>query len=250
VRVSKAGAAAIALSSFFASAQGRGGGLDLRIQVGIEKCRPSASIFIPPKDQGQVDDPSLLAQPGHQSAPQIRMLGALPGGGGLYYELGGRLEAFSLLDYNRAYDNGLTVQQIDAREVEVSYSYFGFGVAYMYCPKWGLGLGLHLEGRLERITTSGQVYIGDASGAGAQEPIIGRLDGAVTYLRPWGRVSLDFTFNNHGRLRPFVGADVALPLMERQQKNAFWALDQPQESRLLESISPDRSVTYYIGFRL
>jgi hypothetical protein len=202
--------------------------------MGAEKSRPHQSNL----RRGPADDPGLIVQPDYQIVPLIRMIGEMPGVRGFYYEVGGRFEGFSHLDYNRAYKGSL----IDTRDVEVAYSYLGVGVAYMYCPKWGLGLGLHLEGRLERIESSGPIYIDDAPA--------GRLDGAATYLRPWGRASLDFTFNNSGRLRPFIGAATAIPLMKKEQKNAFWALDQRQESRLMESIAPDRSVECYIGFRL
>jgi len=239
VKVSKASAIAVAFASFFVSAQDRirVRDLDLRIQVGVEKCQPRQSNFIPRPAGSPVDDPDLMVQPDEQIAPQIRMIGEMPGTRGFYYELGGRFEGFSPMDYNRVYDGNL----IDARDVEVSYSYFGVGVAYIFAARWGLSLGLHLEGRIERIESSGPIYINE-------EP--SRLDGAATYLRPWGRVSMDFTFNNSGRLRPFIGVETALPLMERQQKNAYWAKGQPQDIRLMESIAPDRSVACYIGFRL
>jgi hypothetical protein len=239
VKVSRAGAIAVALASTFAPAQTKLKGLDLRIQVGAEKSRPHQSNLIP----GPAGDPDLTVQPDYQIVPLIRMIGEMPGARGLYYEVGGRFEGFSHLDYNREYTNELgRALWIDTRDVEVAYSYFSVGVAYMYCPKWGLGLGLGLEGRLERIESSGQMYIDD-------EPA-GRLDGAATYLRPWGRASLDFTFNNSGRFRPFVGAAMAVPLMKRAQNNAFWAAGQRQEGRLLESIAPDRSGECYAGIRL
>jgi len=239
VKVSKASAVAVALASFFVSAQdsARVRDLDLRIQVGLEKSQPRLSKFIPRPADTPPGDPHLMVQPEEQIAPLIRMIGEMPGTMGFYYEIGGRFEGFSRLDYNRAYFD----RRIDARDVKVSYSYFEVGVAYIFAARWGLSLGAHLEGRLERIKTSGLIY---------QNEVPGRLDGAASYLRPWGRVSMDFTFNNSGRFRPFIGAEMALPLMERQQKNAYWAVDQPQESRLLESIAPDQSAACYIGFRL
>jgi hypothetical protein len=222
----------VVFASLFASAQDRDRGLDLRIQVGAEKSQPSPSNLI----RDALPNPTV--QPDQQTVPLIRMTGEMPGTHGFYYEVGGRLEGFSNLDYNRAYAWG----QLDTHEVEVAYSYLGLGVAYMYCPSWGLGLGLHLEGRLERVESSGPVYIDGAP--------VGRFDGGVTYLRPWGRASLDFTFNNSGRIRPFIGAAMAVPLLKRDQKDAFWDPDQRLESRLLESIAPDRSIECYIGFRL
>jgi hypothetical protein len=61
---------------------------------------------------------------------------------------------------------------------------------------------------------------------------------------------MDFTFNNRGSFRPFIGVEGSYPLMEREQRHTWMLTEEPQEKRLLESMMPRGSVAAYIGLRL
>ena len=219
-------------ASVFMSAQSGARDLDLRIQAGAEKTRPYQSVLHSSQDIGVIK-----AQPDYQIAPTIRMLGELPGAPGFYYSLGGKLESTSNFLLN---ENG-----IDMREVEVAYSYFSFGASCILNTRIGFSLGFHLEGRIERIITSGTLYEYDENN---QITSSGILEGKISYLRPWGRVSMDFTFNNSGRVRPFIGIEGAYPITRREQR-VSWNKVESQDSNLMEAIAPRGSVGCYIGFR-
>ncbi|MCL1894454.1 MAG: hypothetical protein FWG02_09525 [Holophagaceae bacterium] len=220
-------------------AQGSSRDLDLRFQIGAELTRPYQSLFaeVPNINHGGYD--RFFAQPDYQIGLQVRMIGELPGTHGFYYELGGRLETSSRLDFN-TWINGVYV---DTHDVQVSYSYFTFGGAYIWASKFGLSVGCHLEGRIESISSSGPVY----QEWDYENP--GKLDGKSTYLRPWGRLSMDFTFNNRGKVRPLIGIEGAYPLLNREQRNHRWYAGETQEPRMMETIAPRGSVACYAGFR-
>jgi len=222
---------AVLLASVSALAQSGSRDLDLRVQIGAELTRPYKSILF------QADKHKYRAQPDYQTGLQLRMLGELPGTSNFYYELGGRLETSSRLNYNVIIDG----TYINTYNVQISYSYFSFGGAYILNWNSGFSIGAHLEGRVERISSSGPVY--------KDYVFDGNLDGSATYLRPWFRLSTDFTFNNSGKVRPFIGIEGAFPITKRGQRSN-WEIGQPQDKRLMESIAPQGSAACYFGFRL
>jgi len=213
-------------------AQGYSRPLDLRFQVGAEKTRPYESLFY------RTSEFDYISQADFQTGPLIRMLGELPVGRGFYYELGGRPETNSRLDFNTDIDG----TYIDTQDVKIYYSYFSFGVGAMYNWNFGLSMGAHLEGRVERIISTGPLY----ESGNLLNPM--PMDGRVSYTRPWGRVNMDFTFNNHGRVRPFIGVEAAYPILTREQKHT-WSRGVMQEKRFMESIAPRGSIAAYLGFR-
>jgi hypothetical protein len=230
------GLVALLLASGFLSAQDGTRGLDLRIQAGIEQTRPFQSILL--SDFSNPGNPrDFKIQPDKLNGVSVRMLGEWPDTPGVYYELGGMFKATTKYDYDFiGAETGY-----DMSEIEVAYSYFGFGCAYILNTRVGFSVGAHLEGRIERIVTSGPLYQNDQ--------IIGNLDGSVSYLRPWGRLSMDFTFNNSGNVRPYIGIEASYPLTKQDQKDARWNLGQLQDERLMKSIAPQGSLGAYIGFR-
>ena len=227
------GTIAVLVASAALSAQEGSRGLDFRIQVGAEMTRPNQSVLF----TDSVNNINYKVQPDEQFSLQAKILGELPGAPGFYYQLGGRLESKSKLTFNQAV-NGI---RLDTREVEVSYSYFSFGGAYLWNLPTGLSIGAHLEGRIERMGTSGYIYSDDDR--------YDLVDTSATYLRAWGSLSLDYTFNNAGRVRPFIGIEGAYPITKREQKSN-WALGLVQTSNLVESLAPEGSVACYFGFRL
>jgi hypothetical protein len=227
----------ILLSPVFIFAQSGARNLDLRIQVGAELTRPYESIMY------NTNTYEFMAQPDNQTSLIARMQGELPGLPGFYYGVGGRVESSSrlgILDF-RNINGGM---YIDAQDVQIFYSYFSFGAGCIYNWNFGLSIGAHLEGRVEAMSVSGPMYKNDNS----QDGVL--LTGRASYLRPWGRVHMDFTFNNRGRIRPFIGVEGAYPVLNREQRQSWAFSEEPQEKRLLESMMPKGSVAAYIGFRL
>lgn len=211
---------ALALAACTLSAQ-EVGALDARIQAYAELTRPSAfnlsSAGAPVTDQAD-----------RQAGFGLRLLGELPFTNGWYYELGGRFDSSSRLGYNTAAMNNT--------DVTVSYSYWSAGAAYL----WNLGpatLGAHAEARGEAIRLQGTQF---KDGTGAQ------VSQSSTYVRPWVRLSLDFTFGSGG-VRPFVGADVATAVTKTNQTVAS-SLPSMDE-RSLRSLAPKASATVYAGVR-
>ena len=98
-------------------------------------------------------------------------------------------------------------------------------------------LGFHLEGRGEALAAQGAQF----DGAGT---MVGRVDASSTYLRPWGRLTLDGSFHL-GSLRPYVGVEVSgTPVKTTQtQLVALSSMD----SRTLRSMAPTASAALYLG---
>ena|GEM_PF-1558342 len=258
-------AVAILFTPAILFAQGSSRSLDLRVQLGVELTRPYESLM-EENALTQWGRRDLFAQPDHQVGLQARMLGELPGTRGFYYELGGRIETSSRLNFKYHIFNGYNDREfIDMQDVQISYSYFSFGGAYLWNANFGLSVGAHLEGRVEAISSSGSAFV-IPDGEGYDTPI--PVTGSASYLRPWARLSLDYTFNNHGKVRPFIGIEGAYPLVKREQRGTRWNLQgsywvpgeeegelvrftgKTQDTRLMEAIAPRGSLAFYFGFRL
>ncbi|MCL1907848.1 MAG: hypothetical protein FWG12_00595 [Holophagaceae bacterium] len=241
---------AILFASAMLFAQGNSQDLDLRIQIGAELTRPYESLMYEKYITNTGGSKDLFAQPGYQAGLQIRILGELPGTHGFYYELGGRFETASRLDFKWHINDNY---YIDTQDVQVSYSYFSFGGAYLFNFDHGLSVGAHLEGRVEAISASGSAFVNERFDL----PI--PVEGKSSYLRPWVRLSMDYTFNNHGSVRPFIGIEGAYPVLSREQRGYRWNLQgltpehidggNTQDPRLMETIAPRGSVAFYAGFR-
>jgi hypothetical protein len=228
VKAASTTAILFASTALFAQANNRD--LDLRIQIGAERTRPNQSILV------QNSMIEIKVQPDFQTGITARMLGELPGIPGFYYQIGGMFDASSKMTFNN--------NDIDTRDIEVSYSYFSFGGSCMFASKSGFSIGAHLEGRVERVVASGTTWIYDVR----WNPIDMETT-VANYLRPWGRVSMDITFNNSGKVRPYIGIEASYPLTKRENKTP-WSLAGPQNSRLMESLAPQGSMGCYLGFRL
>jgi hypothetical protein len=229
--VKAASATAILFASTALLAQVDSRDLDLRIQVGVERTRPNQSILV------QTPDIEIKVQPEYMTGITARMLGELPGCHGFYYQIGGMLESSSKMTF---FDNG-----IDTRDIEISYSYFSFGGAAMFASKSGFSIGAHLEGRVERVVATGATWLL----LGGRWVPFDMEATAANYLRPWGKLSMDLTFNNSGKVRPLFGIEASYPLTKRKNSST-WSLLGPQDSKLMESLAPQGSFGFYFGFRL
>jgi len=72
-----------------------------------------------------------------------------------------------------------------------------------------------------------------------------RVDCSTTYLRPWGRLSLDATFKI-GKIRPYFGADISVTPLKTSQTVVLPSL-QYMDDRTLRSTAPNVSGAFYLG---
>jgi hypothetical protein len=203
--------------------------LDARIQVFVELFRPSQVVIYDSTASGQIKD-----QPGRATAIGARFMGELGSARNFYYELGGMLDGSSKFTFQGG--------GWDLTDVKVTESYWTVGMAYLYKPNPYGSLGVHLEGRGEYIRVQGAVY--------ANGTDIVQLDGAQTYLRPWVRVSADYTFQGIGEsMHPFVGVDGGMALTRTTQSAPPDPNNPSLDSRTICALAPEASASVYLGMR-
>lgn len=228
-------ALAILLAASALTAQDSSRSLDARIQVFGDFNQPKKFTYynVPGTTNGVTD------QAGNQAGLGFRILGEFPYTSGWYYELGGRFESSSYLKLNDAY--------VNATDIQLQYSYWSAGFGYL----WHSGpaaFGLHLEGRGEALCLQGKQV--------ANNPAVlaGNVSKSQTYLRPWVRASVDFTFGN-GKVRPYAGVEGSFALTRTTQYEAVPLVRLPDgswdgiDARTIQSIAPDFSIGAYVGLR-
>ena len=205
--------------------------LDGRFQVFAEMSRPAEILVATPSPA-----PNVEAQPKRQTGGGFRFLGELSSAPGFYYELGGMFDASSYFTYSGAVNGNL----VDMTNAKVTDSYWSLGAAWLHKFNDNLTLGAHLEGRGEYLRLQGEI---DISGTFYQ------LDHSTTYLRPWLRGSLDYTFTGIGKDKhPYVGLDGSLALLRTSQNgNApdFSNIDD----RTVRALAPRAAGALYVGIR-
>lgn len=204
---------------------GQSSGGEARIQLFADFVRPSDQVI------AVIGSTSITDQADNQTGLGIRFMGEIPGTSNWFYQLGGRLESTS--SFNKTTSGGTTA---DARDVDFGYSYWSVGGGYMWNFD-NMTLGTHLEGRGESIRLKGYLDSGAASG-----PVNNR----VTYLRPWFRLSFDWSFKA-GSARPFVGLDASVAITKASQKSAvgLTVIDE----RNLKAMAPNFSGGLFVGLR-
>ena len=217
MKIAKVLATVLSAGTLFAQAPAQE--LDSRIQVFGELSRPLAyTIAAGVKDQA-----------GSATGVGIRFMGEIASAHNWYYEIGGRLDSIS----NLAYNSG----PIDFTGVRISSSYWSVGGGYLVPLGSAGSLGFHLEGRGEALSANGTVFTNNVASS--------QVSASTTYLRPWGRLSLVFTFHM-GSLRPYVGVDVAatpLKTVQTAPVNDLSSLD----NRTLRSMAPQATGAFYVG---
>lgn len=218
--------AALLAAPLAAQAPDQGG--ESRIQVHAEFSRPRQVII------GQSGGNDVTDQASNQIGFGFRFMGEFPGANDWYYELGGRLQSSSKFDNKPTPANSNT----DTTSVKFKYSYWTIGFARMWTMAPGMSLGAHLEARGESLNASGDYYSGNS---GAQ-----RVDVSTTYVRPWGRVSLDYSFKASGT-SPFIGLDASVALLKASQDKSvpvtLW------DDNTLKSQAPQISISVYAGIK-
>ncbi len=192
--------------------------LDARIQAFGEMIRPtSLTVAAGVKDQA-----------GTSVGFGVRFMGEFASSRNWYYEIGGKLDSSS----NLAMNSG----GVDLTDIKITSSYWSLGVGYLVPLGQNVSLGFHLEGRGEALAAQGAVFQGGV--------VTGRVDAGTTYLRPWGRVSLDGTFTM-GKLRPYIGVEVAATPLKTTQTQLIALSDM--DNRTLRSMAPRVSGALYAG---
>jgi len=201
---------------------------EARIQLFGEFLRPADQVIA---RNGSV---SLTDQADAQTGLGIRIMGEIPGTTGWYYQLGGRLSGKGA--FNKTSSGSLTV---DATDVDFLYSYFSVGGSYL----WNFGgftLGSHLEGRSEALKVKGDVLVTGGTGSGG-------VDHRVSYLRPWFRLSGDWSFKAGGT-QPFLGLDAAVAITKTSQNRVEGGLTSIDD-RNLKAMAPNAAFSVYVGLR-
>jgi hypothetical protein len=220
----------LSAGALFAQADQR---LEGRIQLFAENSRPVAITV--------VNSPAALKdQPKAMTGVGIRFMGEIASAPNWYYEVGGRLDASSNFTLNGDIGGG---NGLDLTAASVSSSYWSLGAAYIFRPVEALSLGLHLEGRGEALSAKGTVYQ-NLGGAGWTS--LGNVDVSTTYLRPWVRASVDYSFPVGSR-HPYVGFDVSAAIT-RTEQTQFVSLNL-MDNRTLKSLAPNFAAGFYLGVR-
>lgn len=219
--------AAMLVTPLAAQVSDQGG--ESRIQVHGEFVQLRQVTIGNPTPTTQLND-----QAGNQFGFGIRLIGELPGTNNWFYELGGKLESSSKFASKPSLANNYT----DTTGIKFKYAYWTVGVGYIWDLADGFNLGAHLEARGESLSTSGDLYTG---GTPAQ-----RVDASATFVRPWGRLSLDYAFKAHG-ISPFIGADVSVAMLKASQDKSL----PPTffDDNTVKSMAPWFAFSVYAGLK-
>jgi len=217
----------VALSAGALFGQSSGG--EARIQLFGDMMRPSDQVI------AKIGSVSVTDQAKAQTGFGVRFMGEIPGTSNWFYQLGGRLESTSKFETNGTVSPGIGV---DATDVKFGYSYWSIGGGYMWHFD-AFTLGTHLEGRGEAMNARGYLYVSGGTGSGP-------VDHSVTYLRPWVRVSGDWSWKA-GSVQPYVGIDASLAITKTSQNSVsgLTILDD----RNLKAMAPNASFGLYLGIK-
>ena len=199
------------------------GHLDGRVQLFMEMYRP-AQVVVATGYADQVD---------RQISGGIRFMGELASARNWYYEVGGMFDGSSKYSLN-------VPGVLNLQDVKVTDSYWTLGAGYMNKLGENGTYGLHLEGRGEYLRVQGQAVV---NGFGYNQ------DASSTYLRPWLRGSLDYTFPTVGvNVHPYVGVDGSLALLKTSQTTVP-DLVGGIDNRTLRAMAPKAAIAVYAGIR-
>jgi hypothetical protein len=206
--------------------------LDARFQAFAEMSWPTSIVVAQAPN-------SVSNAPGSQTGIGFRFLGELASAQNFYYELGGMFDATSYFTLSGVLPDGVTT--LDLTDAKFTDSYWSLGMAYLSKPNENLSLGAHLEGRGEYLRLQGGV-----AGTNFNPPV--QLDHSTTYLRPWVRGSVDYTFTGVGSsAHPYLGLEGCLAVLKTSQTRVpdFTNLDD----RTVKALAPKYSAAVYAGIR-
>jgi hypothetical protein len=165
----------------------------------------------------------------------LRFMGQVVPSSRWFYELSGRLESSS---------NFTNISSVgaDLSKVKVTYSYWSVGGAYLLPLGKAADLGFHLEARSENVRVQGSAFY-TVGGVTVQDP----ADGGNTFMRPWARVSLDFSIPMESKAF-ILGADAGIALLRTYQTDTGMLLSQ-MDDRTTRSLAPQAAFGVYVGLK-
>jgi hypothetical protein len=224
--------AAMLVTPLAAQAPDHGG--ESRVQVHGEFVRPRQVIIGNPTPTTELKD-----QAENQIGFGIRLIGEIPGTNNWYYTLGGKLQSSSKFATKPSSANSYT----ETTGIKYKYSYWTVGGGYMWGLAPGLSLGAHLEIRGEALNASGDLYTGGTQSNPGQAQ---RVDASATYVRPWGRLSLDYAFKAAGT-SPFIGLDASVAMLKASQDKSLAPTSWDETT--VKSMAPQVSFSVYVGLK-
>ena len=222
--------AAVTLSAQSPTAQG-----EKRVQLFGEFSRPKQITI------GQVNGGDVKDQADSQLGVGLRFMGEMPGTTNWFFELGAKAETSSRMGFNQAIAGTAPAMTINTTKVNVRYSYFELGGAYIWELAPGFSLGAHLDARSETMEASGQIQVTPSSYGGS-----GDVSQRLSFLRPWVRVSGDFAFGK-GAFSPFIGVDVAYTPIQASQTAVVSLIGIDQ--RTVKAMAPQFGASLYFGLK-
>jgi hypothetical protein len=202
-----------------------------RVQLFGEFSRPKQITI------GQVNGGDVKDQAEAQFGVGLRFMGELPGASNWFFEFGGKLETSSHMGWNKVVAGSNIT--INTTKVNIQYSYWEMGGAYLWTLGPGFSLGAHLDLRSETMQAAGQIQV---TGSGGSGDVSQRL----SFVRPWVRFSGDFAFNMGGKA-PFVGMDLAYtPIQASQTQLDSLVLSS---ERTVKAMAPQFGVSLYFGLK-
>lgn len=222
--------AACTLTAQSASAQG-----EKRAQIFGEFSRPKQITI------GQVNGGDVKDQADSQLGLGLRFMGEMPGTSNWYFEFGGKLESTSHMGFNQVLAGTSPAMTVNTTRVNVRYAYWELGGAYLWELAAGFSFGLHLDLRSETIESIGQIQVTPASYGGG-----GDVSQRVSFVRPWVRVSGDFTFGKGG-INPYLGLDLAYTPIQSSQTSVMSLIGMDQ--RTVKAMAPQFGASVYFGLK-
>lgn len=206
-----------------------------RVQLFAEFARPKQITI------GQVNGGDVKDQADNQLGGGLRFLGEMPGTSNWYFEFGGKLESSSKMGFNRVLAGTNPAMTINTTKLQVRYSYWELGGAYLWELAPGFSFGLHLDLRSETIDANGPIEVSPASYGGG-----GNVSQRESFLRPWIRVSGDIAFGK-GDLVPYLGLDVAFTPIKTTQNEVVPLIGM--DSRTVKAMAPQFGASVYFGLK-
>lgn len=221
---------ACTLSAQSAAVQG-----EKRVQIFGEFSRPKQITI------GQVNGGDVKDQAESQMGVGLRFMGEMPGTTSWFFEFGGKLETSSRMGFNQTINGTSPAMRINTTNVNVRYSYFELGGAYLWDLGPGFSLGAHLDLRSETMEAIGQIQVTPASYGGS-----GDVSQRLSFVRPWVRVSGDFAFGKGG-LVPYIGVDLAYTPIQASQTAVVSLIGIDQ--RTVKAMAPQFGASVYFGLK-
>jgi hypothetical protein len=206
-----------------------------RVQIFGEFSRPQQITI------GQVNGGDVKDQADNQLGGGIRFMGEMPGTSNWYFEIGGKLESSSKMGFNQTIAGTSPALNINTTNVNVRHSYWELGGAYLWDLGPGFSLGAHLDLRSETMDASGHIVVSPATYGGS-----GNVSQRLSFVRPWLRISGDFSFGK-GAVTPYLGLDAAFTPIKTSQTEVVSLIGI--DERTVKAMAPQFGASIYFGLK-